>query len=206
MILPTTYCYRKKHNKKEFRRAVRIEVARQKKIEKVNIMEAQSNNMELFHKLIQKNRKKGLEHIQDINVNGKTYSGSDEVLLGFQEHFRSLSTFDKSAHKEIRYHQQVEMENKYITEMSKEELILPVTEEEITTAIASINKRKSADFHSLTIKHILHAGENIITVLTHILNSIFLEGDIPEVLKIGLTYALRILGGRTPHTPPSKSA
>ena len=27
------------------------------------------------------------------------------------------------------------MENKYITEMSKEELILPVTEEEITTAI-----------------------------------------------------------------------
>jgi hypothetical protein len=29
-------------------------------------------------------------------------------------------------------------------------------------------------------------GENIITVLTHILNSIFLEGDIPEVLKIGL--------------------
>jgi hypothetical protein len=45
--------------------------------------------------------------------------------------------------------------------MSKEELILPVTEEEITTAIASINKRKSADFHSLTIEHILHAGENI---------------------------------------------
>jgi hypothetical protein len=41
------------------------------------------------------------------------------------------------------------MENKYITEMSKEELILLVTEEEITTAVASINKRKSADFHSL---------------------------------------------------------
>jgi hypothetical protein len=97
----------KKQNKKEFRWAVRIEVARQKEIEKVNIMEARSNNMELFHKLIQKNRNKGLEHIQDINVNGKTYSGSDEVLLGFQEHFRSLSTFDKSAHKEIRYHQQV---------------------------------------------------------------------------------------------------
>ena len=139
--------------------------------------------MELFHKLIQKNRKKGLEHIQDINVNGKTYSGSDEVILGFQEHFRSLSTFDKSAHKEIRYHQQLEMENKYITEMSKEELILLVTEEELTTAVASINKRKSADFHSLTIEHIVHAGENIITVLTHILNSIFLE---EEVLKIRL--------------------
>jgi hypothetical protein len=59
-------------------------------------MEARSNIMELFHKLIQKNRKKGLEHIQDINVNGKTYSGSGEVILGFQEHFRSLSTFDKS--------------------------------------------------------------------------------------------------------------
>ena len=61
------------------------------------------------------------------------------TLLGFQEHFRSLSTFDKSVHKEIRYHQQVEMENKYITEMSKEELILPVTEEEITTPLNSIH-------------------------------------------------------------------
>ena len=122
MILPTTYCLRKNIPKRNS-----IDVARQKEIEKVNIMESRSNNMELFHKLIQKNRKKGLEHIQDINVNGKTYSGSDEVILGFQEHFRSLSTFDKSVHKEIRYHQQVEMENKYITEMSKEELILPIT-------------------------------------------------------------------------------
>ena len=120
MILPTTYCLRKNIPKRNS-----IDVARQKEIEKVNIMEARSNNMELFHKLIQKNRKK--KHIQDINVNGKTYSGSDEVILGFQEHFRSLSTFDKSVHKEIRYHQQVEMENKYITEMSIEELILPVT-------------------------------------------------------------------------------
>ena len=56
-------------------------------------MEARSNNMELFHKLIQKNRKKGLEHIQDINVNGKTYSGYVEVILGFQEHFRSFVNF-----------------------------------------------------------------------------------------------------------------
>ena len=46
----------KKHSKREFRRAVRIKVARQKEIEKVNIMEARSNIMELFHKLIQKNR------------------------------------------------------------------------------------------------------------------------------------------------------
>jgi hypothetical protein len=61
-----------------------------------------------------------------------------------------------------------EVVNKYITEMSKEELILPVTEEEITASIASINNRKSADFHNSTIEHILHAGENIITVLTHI--------------------------------------
>jgi hypothetical protein len=38
----------------------------------------------------------------------------------------------------------------------------------------------------LKIEHILHAGENIITALTHILNSIFLEGDIPGILKIGL--------------------
>jgi hypothetical protein len=56
------------------------------------------------------------------------------------------------------------MENKYITEMSKEKLIFPVTEEEIKTAIASINKSKSADFHSLTIEHILNEKNILISV------------------------------------------
>ena len=60
-------------------------------------------------------------------MNGKTYSRSDEIILRLQEHFRSLSTFDQSLYKENRYNQQVEMENKCITEMSKEELILPIT-------------------------------------------------------------------------------
>jgi hypothetical protein len=45
----------------------------------------------------------------------------------------------------------------------------------LDTGTEQINKRKSADFHNLTIEHILHAGENITTVLKHILNSIFLE-------------------------------
>ena len=51
----------KKQAKREFRRTIRMEVARQREEQKENIMEARSNNMELFHKLIQSNRKRGIE-------------------------------------------------------------------------------------------------------------------------------------------------
>ena len=49
----------KKRTKQDFRRSIRIAVAKLCECEKETIMESRSNNMEMFHKLIQRNRKKG---------------------------------------------------------------------------------------------------------------------------------------------------
>ena len=48
-----------KRTKQEFRRSIRIAVTKLRECEKETIMEAKSNYIEMFHKLIQRNRKKG---------------------------------------------------------------------------------------------------------------------------------------------------
>ena len=107
------------------------------------MMEARSNNMEMFHKLIQRNRKKGNEFIQDLNVNSITYSRQNEVIQGFKEHFSKLATLEKNQFHGNKYHQLVEKEIVYINEMTKNQPIQPITEKELKDAINSINRRRT---------------------------------------------------------------
>ncbi|VDI43780.1 Hypothetical predicted protein [Mytilus galloprovincialis] len=127
--------------KKEFRKAVRIAVARQLEAEKESIMEARSNNMEVFHKLVQKNRREGIDHILDINVSETTFSG-DKVIEGFKEHFCALSTLKhvkEWAFCNPEYHSQVEMEKRNICKQVDQESIRPVIENKVRKAISTTN-------------------------------------------------------------------
>ena len=149
----------KKRTKQEFKRSIRIAEAKLRECEKETIMEARSNNMEMFHKLIQRNRKKGNEFIQDLNVNSITYSGQNEVMQGFKEHFSNLATLDRNQFHGNKYHQLVEKEILYVNEMTKNQPIQPITELELKDAINSINRRKSADNYNITIEHCLHSED-----------------------------------------------
>ncbi|VDI25646.1 Hypothetical predicted protein [Mytilus galloprovincialis] len=122
---------------------------------------------------------------KDINVNGATYSG-DKVIEGFKEHFCTLSTLKEEAFSNPEYHSQVEMEISNICKLVDQETIRPVIENDVRKAISTINRNKSADYHNITIEHFIYAGDNILSALTQLINIIFLEGDIPTILKIGL--------------------
>jgi hypothetical protein len=67
----------KKESKKEFRRCIRVELAKQRDEEKAIIMETKTKDMQLFHKLVRNNSKKGNDVIMDLNVNGKQYDGEE---------------------------------------------------------------------------------------------------------------------------------
>jgi hypothetical protein len=159
MNLSNPLLIQKKRTKQEFRRSIRIAVAKLHGCEKEAIMEARSNNMEMFHKLIQRNRKKGNECIQDLNVNSITYSGQNEVIQGFKEHFSKLATLEKKQFHGNKYHQLVEKEIVYINEMTKNQPIQPITEKELKDAINSINRRKSEDYYNITIEHFLYSED-----------------------------------------------
>jgi hypothetical protein len=53
-------------------------------------------------KLVRNNRKRGHNLIDDLYVNGETYSGKENVLQGFTEHFRQLATNNQN--NESEYH------------------------------------------------------------------------------------------------------
>jgi hypothetical protein len=67
-------CKEKKESKKEFRRCIRVELAKQRDEERELIMETKTKDMRLFHKLVRNNRKKENEVIMDLNVNGIQYN------------------------------------------------------------------------------------------------------------------------------------
>ena len=52
-------CKQKKEFKKEFRRLIRVELAKQRDEEKELIMETKTKDMRLFHKFVRNNRTKG---------------------------------------------------------------------------------------------------------------------------------------------------
>jgi hypothetical protein len=49
----------KKQAKKEFRRTVRIEIAKLRNKEKENILETRTKDTKMFHKLVRTNRRQG---------------------------------------------------------------------------------------------------------------------------------------------------
>ncbi|CAG2248026.1 unnamed protein product [Mytilus edulis] len=173
--------------KKEFRRQVRIENAKVKDTEKQRIMETRTKDTKLFHQLVKINRKNRGNAIMDLHVGDICMSGEQNVMEGFKQHFRNLATPEESTVLENRqYHQQVEYEIGLITEMVKDKNIPPATLEELQKAIKSINKGKSADIYGITVEHILHAGKNLEMLLLNLINIIFKEGKVPDMLKEGL--------------------
>ncbi|CAG2245612.1 unnamed protein product [Mytilus edulis] len=150
----------KRRTKQLFRKSVRVEIAKRREDEKELIMETRTRNMKLFHRLVRNTR--------------------------FKEHFRTLATYDENINIDNDYHQNVEHEIHIINQLVKGKNIPDASREEISNAIKNINKGKSADYYGITIEHIVNAGEIMVILLQSIINEIFQQGYVPDLLKIGL--------------------
>ena len=84
----------KKQAETKFRRAVRIELVKLRNEERKNILETRTKGTKMFHKLVRKNRRQVNDMIMELEVNGKNYIESENMINGFQEHFSSLATFN----------------------------------------------------------------------------------------------------------------
>jgi hypothetical protein len=84
------------------------------------------------------------------------------------------------------YHRKIEQEIQLIIQLVKNKAIPVATLSELEKSIKSINTGKSADIYSITIEHIITAGEQMITIILQIVNTIFDHGSVPDILKVGL--------------------
>jgi hypothetical protein len=125
--------------------------------------------------------------IMELEVNGKNYIESENIINGFQEHFISLATFNQKTRIDSTYHNLVEDDIHIIDKLVQRNNIKNVNSDEITNTIRSLSKGQSADYHGLyTIEHIICAESDMEKLLVALVRCIFKHGSISESLKMGL--------------------
>jgi hypothetical protein len=114
----------KKQAKKEFRRAVRIEIAKLRNEEKDNILETRTKDTKMFHRLVRKNRSRGNDMMMELEVN---YTENENIINEFQEHFSSLATFNQKTRIDSTYNNLVEDDSHILDKLVQHNNIKNVT-------------------------------------------------------------------------------
>ncbi|CAC5360196.1 unnamed protein product [Mytilus coruscus] len=123
----------KNQTKKDFRRSIRIEIAKIRNKEKETVLETRVKDTKMIHKLVRNNRKKGNIVIMELEVNGVKYMESENIITGYEEHFRSLATFNNQTDIDSTYHNQVEDDIQSINRLVQRNNVRTVTHNEIKT-------------------------------------------------------------------------
>ena len=74
------------------RQLCRREISHKTLEERHVIMDSRSNNMALFHKLVNKQRGKLSSFINELHVGGDVLRGNKDILTGWHQHFNQLAT------------------------------------------------------------------------------------------------------------------
>ena len=97
----------------------RIEVAKQTFEERQEILNARSDDMALFHRLVNKQKGRLSNFIDELNVSGTTYKSEDGVLNGWFEKFKRLASVDEELFQSLNYHKPIQHEFPEIEDICK---------------------------------------------------------------------------------------
>ncbi|MEW8547545.1 MAG: endonuclease/exonuclease/phosphatase family protein, partial [Candidatus Thiodiazotropha sp.] len=194
------YVTAKAEASKQFRKACRTEAAKQRFEARQEILNAHSDNMTLFHKLINKQRGRLSSFIDELHVSDKVYKAESGVLAGWYEHFKQLASIDKERFQCQNYHKLVEQEFPEIEDLCRWDCqyLNPITHEELLIAISKLNSGKAADINGITAEHFIYSDTVVIDMLQSVLNEILKKGMITDSMKIGLlTPVFKKKGNKT---------
>jgi hypothetical protein len=84
----------------------KIEQAIRNEAEKQRIMETRNKDPKLFHQLVRNRRNINGNSLLELNVGDNTYTGQNEIIDGFREHFEVLVNpeGEKNELKDRDYH------------------------------------------------------------------------------------------------------
>ena len=181
------YLLEKKLKTVELRRQIRIETARRRHAEKMSIVNAKQSDNALFHRIIRNQRGKCHKFIDELHVGSQSYSG-DEILSGWYEHFKELSSKKVNEKFDLNFMKQVEEEVAIIYMICLDSSVdpKPVTDEEIKKAIASLNRGKAPDVYGVTAEHVYYGGHAVTNCVQTLINNILFNKEIPSSMKLGI--------------------
>ena len=151
-----------------------------RKQEHQDIMEAHSNDKNLFFKLVSKHKKHTPTSSPQINFKVP----APTQLEGWANYFESLATPVSLPHYEESYLNSVNLQLNIMLQHQT----FPqheITQQQVHKHIANLKKGKAADLYGLTAEHLQHASDLLITTVTKLVNDAFNNQCIPAILKPG---------------------
>ena len=155
------------------------------------MMSASENDTEMFHKLINNQRRNKHQNTEILVLNDKNLTDENDILNGWFEYFKGLSTPDfNDDHFDLERLTLAQEQNQIIEELEnrKSEPVTPVSIPEIEKSIKKMKTGKAMDSNGTGIasEHFKLATEEIIPTIVRIVNKIFMDKDITENMKTGI--------------------
>ena len=188
--------------KARMRSAIRS-YARDLRVEKYNrIAIERSEDTKLFFNLINQQRGGHRGSTDELHMNGKTFNTPEQIAEAFGFYFRGLANPDNNPAFSQQYKTDAECCRAWISDIcsTDDDTVDPITTEEMHDVIQSLSNGKAADSHGLSAEHLKFGGEIIVDHLTNIVNFIFNNGIIPDMLKSGIVTPV-LKKGKEPSSP-----
>ncbi len=175
-----------KNVKKDFKKAQRAQsnVKYQKDIDEIS--EAKRINSKLFHKLVKlRSQTKVTPKVTKLNVEGQKYTGTN-IAQGWFQHFSKLA---KPKYSDDVNTLQQSRDIHHITDICKtQQKLKPVSQEEVTDAIRSLNRRKAVDIQGLAAEHLRFSSPEVIAIITEVINFFRQRSHLPSQHKLGKLF------------------
>ncbi|MES9884980.1 MAG: reverse transcriptase family protein [Sedimenticola sp.] len=177
----------KKDTTRELRRICRVEIAQNKQKERQEILDTKSHDMALFHKLINKQRGKLKNCINELHVGDKVHKTPESIIGGWHDHFGQLATTKDSEYFDQSYHNLVVDEMRELQDLNDmlQNNHQYITSEQVRRAVKLLNSGKALDAYGVSAEHFKHGGEQLIQTLVNVLNKILDIGEVTESMKLG---------------------
>jgi hypothetical protein len=172
-----------KTNKKALRSLQRQLAAEHRKALLKDISEANTDNKQLFYKLVQRQR----SNIKSLCNAVEFDSDCDSQLEGWAAYFEKLATPKSLPHFSEETHQAMKLKL-HITSLQTKPHVQAVTlvdEKQVLKHIKALKTGKAADIFGLTSEHIKNAPAQLLSIVTSLINKIINQSTLPDQFKIG---------------------
>ena len=100
----------------------------------------------------------------------------------WRDHFQDLSNPDGRQDFDYEKLELSKTQNRIIEQIEKGKVkIDPIEDEEISLAVKNLKKGKSPDIDGISAEHYINAIEELMPVISHVLNTIIEQLDIPQI-------------------------
>ena len=174
--------------KKELRQAQRVEKAESRHKIYKDIMTANSDDKQLFFRLVKMQREGKIRKLSKIIVNDVHLQEEDKIREGWATYFTNLSTASSDPNFDQNYKVQIDSDIINIEKLAAEETesSIELDLESLFETINQMKNGKSPDGEGIMAEHLKFGGTLLLQYLQKLFGLIIKEREIPQQFKNGI--------------------